>query len=113
MGYYHDFKYPDSSEPALAGDSGNVPEAIGQTIVWFEELDEQLSTAISFLLRRGDGGQVDGQVSTDLSDICPSLRDGQVEVDSSEMTCPSCGTPPKAIYPSGLCGDCDAAEVAQ
>lgn len=58
-------------------------------------------------------GQVDGQVSTDLSDICPSLRDGQVEVDSSEMTCPSCGTPPKAIYPSGLCGDCDAAEVAQ
>lgn len=52
-------------------------------------------------------GQVDGQVSTDLSDTWPSLRDGQVEVDSSEMTCPSCENPLKAIYPSGLCGDCD------
>jgi hypothetical protein len=52
--YYHDFKYPDPREPAFAGDSASMPEALGETIVWFEELDEQLSTAISFLLRRGD-----------------------------------------------------------
>ena len=42
--YYNDFKYPDPSELVLSGDSANVPEAIGETIVWFEELDERVPT---------------------------------------------------------------------
>lgn len=53
MGRY-EFKYPDASEPGLPYDEPTVPSALGNTIILFEELDEQLSTAISFLLKRGD-----------------------------------------------------------
>ena len=57
--YYDDFRYPSPSEPPFPGDSANVPEALGEAVIWFEELDEQLSTAISFLLRRGEtAGQI-------------------------------------------------------
>jgi len=52
--YYDEFKYPNPSEPPFPGDSASVPEALGEAVIWFEELDEQFSTAISFLLRRGD-----------------------------------------------------------
>jgi hypothetical protein len=52
--YYDDFRYPDPSEPPFPKESANVPEALGEAVIWFEELDEQLSTAISFLLRRGE-----------------------------------------------------------
>ena len=54
MAYYHPFKYPDPAEPPFPGDSKSVPEALGEALVWFEALDEQLSTAIAFLIRRGD-----------------------------------------------------------
>ena len=46
MEYYHDFKFPDPSEPVPLDESMNVPEAIGDTVVWFEELDEQLSLRV-------------------------------------------------------------------
>ena len=37
---------------------------------------------------------------------------GGNEEQGDRLTCPRCGEVPKAIYPSGFCGDCDAAEVA-
>jgi hypothetical protein len=54
VNYYDKFEYPSRSEPPFSGDSASVPEALGEVVIWFEELDEQLSTAISFLLHRGD-----------------------------------------------------------
>ena len=51
MGKYG-FEYPDVSEPVFT--STNVPQSIGETIIFFEHLDEQLSAAISFLMGRGD-----------------------------------------------------------
>ena len=54
MGYYDKFEYPDASEESLTGYSENVKQSIGEVVVWFEDLDAQLSSAISFLLKRGD-----------------------------------------------------------
>ncbi len=52
MRHYDDFKYPDASEKPIPGYSDDV-------LVWFEGLDAQLASAISFLLRRGDNvGQI-------------------------------------------------------
>jgi hypothetical protein len=57
--HYDDFRYPNPSEVAFPGESASVPEALGEAVIWFEELNEQLSTAISFLLRRGEAiGQI-------------------------------------------------------
>ena len=54
LGYYDKFKYPDVSEESLSGYSENVKQSIGEVVVWFEDLDTQLSSAISFLLKRDD-----------------------------------------------------------
>jgi hypothetical protein len=55
MGRY-DFRYPDPEEgdDVLPNEVTTLETILGETVIWFEELDEQLSTAISFLLRRGD-----------------------------------------------------------
>lgn len=34
------------------------------------------------------------------------------DADADTLVCPSCGNAMKTIYPSGLCGDCDADQVA-
>ncbi len=34
--------------------SRDLNAAIGEVVIWFEELDEMLATSISFILRRGD-----------------------------------------------------------
>ncbi len=54
MSYYDKFKYPDASEKPIPGYSDNVKLSLGEIIVWFEDLDSQLSSAISFLLKRDD-----------------------------------------------------------
>lgn len=54
MSYYDEFRYPDANEQPIPGFSTSVQEAIGGVVIWFQELDGQLSTAIAFLLRRGD-----------------------------------------------------------
>ena len=54
MRHYEDFKYPDASERPLWNEKMPGHEALGEALVWFEELDDQLSSAISFLVRRGD-----------------------------------------------------------
>jgi hypothetical protein len=54
MRYYEDFKYPDASDEGFPGDPTTVAESLGEAVMAFEELDEQLSTSIAFLLRRGD-----------------------------------------------------------
>jgi hypothetical protein len=55
MGQY-EFVNParDESPPEFPHDETTLAEAVGETVLWFEELDNQISTAISFLLRRGD-----------------------------------------------------------
>ena len=55
MGWY-DFEYPprDESPPEFPHEETTLPKALGETVLWFEELDNQISTAISFLLRRGE-----------------------------------------------------------
>lgn len=61
----YEFKLPDRDEPAFPGEAPSIAEALGHTVMAFEALDEQLSTAISFLLRRTeDVGRI---VSADLS----------------------------------------------
>jgi len=52
--YYGTFTYPDASEVPHFGASASVPEALGEVVIAFEVLDEVLSTAISYLLRRTD-----------------------------------------------------------
>jgi len=52
--YYDKFKYPDASEELIPGYSYDVRQSLGEVIIWFEDLDEQLSSAITFLLRRDD-----------------------------------------------------------
>jgi hypothetical protein len=66
MGQY-DFAYPepDESPPAFPQEEKTLAHMLGETVLWFEELDDQLSTAISFLLRRGD--QVGRIVTCELS----------------------------------------------
>ena len=54
MKYYDDINYPDSSDTGFAGDPTTVTEALGEAVISFEQLDEQFSTSIAFLLRRGD-----------------------------------------------------------
>lgn len=44
---------PCGSQPEC-GTSRNVIEAIGEVVNGFEQLDDQVSTAVSFLLRRGE-----------------------------------------------------------
>ena len=53
MGRY-DFRLDAYLDDRMPGDPETIPASIGEVLVWFEELDEQLSTAIAFLLRRGD-----------------------------------------------------------
>lgn len=50
------YDLPEIELPAVGDpfDSPTPPHAIGETVIYFQELDEQLCTAISFLLQRGD-----------------------------------------------------------
>ena len=51
----YEFKESDySAEPMNGEPPESIPGAIGEVIVSFESLDDQISTAIGFLLRRGD-----------------------------------------------------------
>lgn len=59
MKHYDEFKYPTASELPSWNEKMTVHEALGEALVWFEELDDQLSAGISFLVGRGDDvGQI-------------------------------------------------------
>jgi hypothetical protein len=54
MGRYS-FDLPNRDEVSpQQNEEQSLEECVGQTVLMFEELDDQLSTAISFLLRRGE-----------------------------------------------------------
>lgn len=66
MGQYHFDNPPrDESATQFPHKETTLAEAVGKTALLFEELDDQISTAISFLLRRGD--QVGRIVTCELS----------------------------------------------
>ena len=52
--YYNEFKYSDPSEKGIEGQVSNAREAIGDVTICFADLEDQLSTSISFVLQRGD-----------------------------------------------------------
>lgn len=54
MKYYYEFIYPESSNTGFNGYPTIMTKVLGGAVISFDELDEQLSTAIAFLLRRGD-----------------------------------------------------------
>ncbi|RPH47175.1 MAG: hypothetical protein EHM85_20360 [Desulfobacteraceae bacterium] len=54
MRYYNEFKYPDDSEEPIINYNNYSYQALGEIIIWFEDLDEQLSTAVTFLLHCDD-----------------------------------------------------------
>ena len=53
MGHF-DFGESDYADESMPSDLSTVLSAIGEIVMWFEDLDEQLSTAIGFLLRGED-----------------------------------------------------------
>lgn len=55
MGQYS-FELPERNDlpPEFPDEQTTLAECLGETVRWFEELDDQISTAISFLLQRGD-----------------------------------------------------------
>lgn len=45
---------PNEGDSDFPEEEATLAAALGKTVLWFEELDDQISTAVSFLLRRGD-----------------------------------------------------------
>ncbi len=94
-----DFEYPrpETQAPDLSFEDTSLAKALGETVVWFEELDEQLCTSISFLLHSGDdvGRIVTAELSfrakVDLfSSLFRGLRPGSDNLSAVRDFCAAC-----------------------